>query len=105
MANYIPLQIDRDTGHIVAKPVQGIRPPAGFYFTYGYVHVVQIAALEWLIEHNGNTSNVTTQIFDENGFELIPDELQIVDDDTVAVRFTAPQAGKALLVLFFSPND
>lgn len=105
MANYIPLQIDRDTGVIVAKPGPGIRPPVGFYLTYGYVHLAQMASQEWIIEHNGNTSNVTTQIFDQNGFELIPDELEIVDDDTVTVRFASPQAGKALLVLFFSPND
>ncbi len=54
--------------------------------------------IEWLVEHNLNSENVIVQAFDENKFVLIPDTIQIVDEDTVKLTFNTAQTGVARVI-------
>ncbi len=59
---------------------------------------VEVASDTWDITHNLGYDDVIVQCFDENRFVLIPDSIQIVDANTVQVKFTNPQSGVARVI-------
>lgn len=59
---------------------------------------VEVASDTWNIAHNLGYDDVIVQCFDENRFVLIPDSIQIVDANTVQVKFTNPQSGVARVI-------
>jgi hypothetical protein len=68
----------------------------------GYTHVVSLPLKEWVIAHNKNSKNLMFLVFDENGFMFQPDSAQLVDDNTVTLKFGSPQAGRVNIVFYKS---
>lgn len=50
-------------------------------------------AAQWNIQHNKDNQNFTYALFDSDGFQILPDELQIVDSNNLTVYFTQPVSG------------
>ena len=92
-ANLIPLHLDKNSGEWVAKDL-------GTEFTTGFLFTQNTVSLTWTINHNSNTDNYILQVYDTSGNLIIPNEVVVVDINTVRVDFLVPQAGKATLVLF-----
>lgn len=70
----------------------------------GYTFVLHNTPKQiWVLEHNLNTTNVFVQTYDEDGNFIIPDNILIVDANTVKVKFNTPTLGSAQIVLFISP--
>lgn len=51
----------------------------------------------WSVEHNLSTPNAIVQIYDENDFQMIPETLQIIDDDNIRATFPTIQSGYAVV--------
>jgi hypothetical protein len=75
-------------------------PPTGFGNVYGYVHFQSVPTQIWTIPHNGTTTNILVQIYDLSSTSVIPNNVTILDPDTVQVDFVSDQAGKAIVILF-----
>lgn len=98
LGNLTQLHMDKATGRLITRDTAlgvGNNSPC-----FGYRFDQTIALTEWVINHNGNTNNVIARIYDGNGIELYPDEIEIINDDQIKVRFLTPQLGTAILVLF-----
>jgi len=68
--------------------------------TDNYVETIETPSASWVLTHGGGTQNVLIQIYDENGKYVIPDDIEITDDNTVTVSFGSPAAGKAVVIYF-----
>ena len=108
MANLVPLQLDKDTGRIVAKGIPGtgggppsVGPelPLGCFFTCGYIFTQIFASDAWLVSHNTGLSKGLVQIYDDMNKLLLPDEVMFVDGNTILVMFATAITGKAYLTL------
>lgn len=60
--------------------------------------VVTAPALEWVLEHGLNASNVFVQVYDENGHWVIPDSINSNVFNTVTIAFNTPMVGSALVM-------
>lgn len=56
-------------------------------------------ALEWNLQHNLNTNIVLIQIYDANGKQIIPEEVDASNVDSTLVKFNTPTAGIAIIAL------
>ncbi len=65
-----------------------------------YAHVQSTAALIWTILHNQSSLNPTVTVYDSTGEQVWPDAVNVVDMNTINVKFVSPQDGKALILLF-----
>lgn len=63
-----------------------------------FVFVDEVGSAEWLIEHNCNSRNPSINVFDETGSSLIPEEIKIIDNNTISVVFYTQQKGKAVII-------
>lgn len=63
-----------------------------------HVYVEDQGNTEWIINHNKNSDNPAISIFDELGSSIIPDEIQIIDNNVIRVVFHTVQKGKAVIV-------
>ena len=63
-----------------------------------YVHNQDTVASEWDIIHNLETQNVMVQVFDVSGNKFVPEDIQVVDNNTIKVIVNPPSAGKALVI-------
>jgi hypothetical protein len=61
---------------------------------------VTTAASVWNINHPFNTTDVIMQVTDSSGFIIIPDTMQIVDQNNIQLNFAAPQAGVFRAIFF-----
>lgn len=66
----------------------------------GYTFVANEPLREWVIKHNKNSKNLMFLVFDENGFMFQPDAAQIVDDNTVTLKFGSPQKGRVNMIFY-----
>ncbi len=55
------------------------------------------ALLEWNIAHNCGSRNFTYAVFDGDGFQILPNECQIVDVDNLKLTFSQATAGHVSL--------
>lgn len=105
MANLVPLHLDKDTGELVATRNPGTGGGGGPVVpgnAEGYLHIQNIASAVWSIPHNQATDLVLTQVYTTGGDLIIPDEITLVDINTVEITFTSPITGRAHLI-FFEP--
>ena len=51
----------------------------------------------WLVQHNLDTENPIAAVYDSNGFQIIPQSLQILDRDSIEVTFESSQSGYAIV--------
>lgn len=63
-----------------------------------YTHNQSSEALTWTIDHGMNTTSVQVQIFDTNNRVIIPDEIEVLDPDSVSVTFGTLFAGRAVVL-------
>jgi len=67
--------------------------------TQKYTHTQSSGSVTWTVVHNLGTNDVIVQIFDApQGNVVIPNNIDIVDTNTVSVTFTAAQTGKAVVI-------
>lgn len=66
----------------------------------GFTFIATTPSREWVIQHNKNSKNLMFLVFDENGFMFTPDSAQVVDDNTVIMKFGSPQAGRVNMMFY-----
>lgn len=64
-----------------------------------YRHDQTEAALEWSIQHNLNTNIGLVQVYDSNGKQIIPDDIDCSNQDITTVTFPVPTAGVAMFMV------
>lgn len=97
--NLLPLQLDRSTGEVVAKEIAGKNPP-GTTYAFGYVYVQAGSSQIWTIEHNAGTDKIAVQIYDTVNEQVFPNNVTILDVNTVQIDFFSDQDGRAHIFLF-----
>lgn len=65
-----------------------------------YEHVQASALQVWFITHAQSSMRPTVTIYDEDYVQVFPDEMKVVDANTVRVTFGTAQAGRAIILLF-----
>lgn len=68
--------------------------------TDNYSEVIETPSASWVINHGGGSQNVIVSIYDALGKLVIPDDIEITDDNTVTVGFGSPASGKAVVIYF-----
>lgn len=61
-------------------------------------HTQSSASATWSINHGLNTTGVQVQVFDNAGHVLIPDEITIIDSNSVTVSLSFAIIGKAVVL-------
>jgi len=101
MANLVPVNLDKDTGKLVAKGTPGgVGPPGS---VVGYLHIQTTATTTWIVPHNAETTNVIVQIYDTSSNLIIPDRVHIIDINTLEIEFGSAMDGRAHILLFPNP--
>ena len=100
MDNLIPLFLDKNSGNWVAKEVDAAGIPNPFFDIMGFVFVATDSSKVWNIEHNGNSTNIFTQIYTNVGENILPDSINIIDQNNIRINFNTAQNGKAILLIF-----
>lgn len=108
-SNLTPIQIDRLTGHLHAHgrltsdssgsvenscgemPMQALCP-------WGYSHNQTSPTATWIVTHNLNSSKLISDVYDANGFKMIPTEFVVINENIAEVRFETPEVGSINLV-------
>lgn len=103
MANLVPLHIDKDTGNLVAKPINPGNTPASSAGNQGFLYSQFAPVTTWIVPHKGGNSNLICQVYDPTGLLIFPDGIRIIDINTIQITFGAPQSGKAH-IMFFDVN-
>jgi len=62
-----------------------------------FVHTQSTASTTWTISHGLNSLDAIVQVYDSTGAVIIPNEIKIVDANTITVSFTTAIAGKAVI--------
>lgn len=65
-----------------------------------YEHSEVVAATVWTISHNQGSERHVISIYDNAKKAIIPDEIEIIDANTIQVTFSTAQAGRAFVVFF-----
>jgi hypothetical protein len=63
-----------------------------------YLHTQAISSNQWLISHGLNYDKPIVFIYDNNGVVIQPDDVEIVDVNTVTINFSVPVTGKAIVM-------
>jgi hypothetical protein len=65
-----------------------------------YVHVEDGSPVTntWIINHNQNSEDYVIVIYDEDGDVIIPDQVNLIDANTIHVIMSFPIKGKAVIV-------
>lgn len=66
----------------------------------GFEYIESVPSTTWVISHGGNSAKIQATIWDETESAILPDSITITDMNTVMVKFSSPQAGRAILMLF-----
>ena len=62
------------------------------------VLTVTQATETWELQHNLNSKEVIIQAFDPEGFVILPDTMQVVDENTVRITFNSALTGTARII-------
>lgn len=99
--NYANTFIELTTGKFAARPGTG-GGGGGASNVQGYTHYQTLPAAIWTVTHAGESENVSVQVYDENDRQIIPNEVIIIDDQSLEIHFDGiPISGKAQLVLVY----
>jgi hypothetical protein len=47
----------------------------------------------WVVNHNLDTPNAIAQVYDSNGYQIIPSTLRHTDDNTITITFATQESG------------
>lgn len=97
--NYVATFVELTTGKMVARPGGG--GGGGSSNVQGYTHVQSVPVNTWVINHAGDSLNVNVQIYNDTNNQIMPDEVIVVNDQTVHVEFNVPMTGKAQILMFY----
>lgn len=100
MANLIPLNLDKDTGKIVARG--GVFGGGVGSSSQGFLFEQIVPSDTWNIPHNTLNDRVLVQVYDEAGEFTIPNKIDIIDINNIQITFGAPQGGTAHIMFFRS---
>lgn len=95
--NLVPLQIDKETGKVVASH-HGV--PFSLGGAIGYIHEQTTTELIWTITHNVGSIMLLPQVFDIDYNIIVPDNIKVIDINTVEVTFASPQDGFVHIIFF-----
>jgi hypothetical protein len=103
--NIVPLQLEKNTGKLIAKDITLVGDcgprPVGASCLWGYVHDESVPSDTWTVEHNLGSNDINVQIYDENGIQILPNEVIVLDINTIIIDFNVPQSGTANLTALF----
>jgi hypothetical protein len=80
---------------LVGGQLVGVTPSGVGSGIRKYVLTVTTPTTLWIMPHNYNTSNVIVQVFDNDGFVILPHDIQIIDNNNIALKFYSNQSGTA----------
>lgn len=60
-----------------------------------YSHVQSVASTVWTVQHNLNCRYFTYSIFDDQGYQIMPDNCRILDNNNLELSFLLAIAGEA----------
>lgn len=63
-------------------------------------HVQALASAVWTIVHGKNSLRPTVTIYDTGNYQVLADEVRILDNNTIEVLFNTSMAGRAIILLF-----
>lgn len=64
----------------------------------GYTHTQSTPSQTWTIAHNLNTTSVNVQVFDTSNRAFIPDEVEVLNPNSVQVTFGTLIDGRAVVL-------
>jgi hypothetical protein len=67
---------------------------------YGYEHIQNSPATIWTAVHNGGSFRTQVTIYDTNWEQVLPEDVKVIDNNTVRVTFASAMAGRAMILLF-----
>lgn len=50
-----------------------------------------------LVTHNFSTKNIVVNVYDENDFVIVPNQIQLLDSSSLQVTFTSPKSGTVVV--------
>lgn len=65
-----------------------------------FEHTEPSASLLWTVNHTQGSTCPTITIFDDLNEQVLPDEVTVIDANTLTVKFNSPQSGRAVVLLF-----
>jgi len=96
--NYSVIYLDMDTGNklYLEKALgSGIAQ---------FKYIQNVPAATWTLFHQQFSDKFVISITDENNEEIVPDSIVVFDLDTIAIHFSEPVMGKAILIIFDKSN-
>lgn len=100
MFNLVPLYIDKNTGSIIGTLDPSLTPSPVQARVFGFQHIQNTPSNQWIIQHNKSTTAFTYQIFTDNLEPVLPEDVEIVNQNQIKIIFTAPMTGIVNLILF-----
>lgn len=67
---------------------------------YGYEHIQNAPATIWTAVHGGGSFRTQVTIYDTNWEQVLPEDVKVIDNNTVRVTFASAMAGRAMILLF-----
>ena len=64
----------------------------------GYIHTQSTVSSEWYITHNLKSEDLIVQTYNNSGYKIEPDNIQIVDENTIKITFNPSTTGKAVIL-------
>jgi hypothetical protein len=97
--NLTNIFFDKATGEFVLRDIS---IDTGSFNLVGFVHLQVVESTTWTIVHDLNTENISGVhvIEDSTNDQIFPDNIEVVDVNTIVISFTSAMSGKATLVLF-----
>jgi hypothetical protein len=66
----------------------------------GLSYIQSVPSTTWAIAHDGGTFNVAVTIYDGTFQQIIPNSIQIIDNNNVLISFSSALSGRAMILLF-----
>jgi hypothetical protein len=63
-----------------------------------YMHNQPVASSLWTINHNMHTTFIIPQVYDANNIGVLPDEVTIINPNSLTISFGIPIAGRAVIL-------
>lgn len=67
---------------------------------YGYHHIQHAPTQVWMIVHNRGTVRASVTVYDMSFEQIIPQQVHIIDGNTIRVSFGSAISGSAVVMLF-----
>ncbi len=98
-SNVTNVFFDKESGEFILRDIS---LDTGAFRLVGFIHLQVVESTTWTIEHNLGSENISGVhvIEGSTNDQVFPDNVEVVDVNTVVISFTEAMSGKATLVLF-----